>query len=149
MKPDNSKATSDARIRERLDDWAKAVRAKDVEAVMSHYATNILLFDLASPLQWKGADVCRNNWAEWFSTFQGPVGYEISELSITAGDDVAFCHSLNWIYGSRTTGEQTDVWVRATVGLRKIDGRWTITHEHYSVPFYMQPPYKASLDLKP
>jgi uncharacterized protein (TIGR02246 family) len=149
MKPDNSKATSDARIRERLDDWAKAVRAKDVEAVMSHYATNILLFDLASPLQWKGADVCRNNWAEWFSTFQGPVGYEISELSITAGDDVAFCHSLNRIYGSRTTGEQTDVWVRATVGLRKIDGRWTITHEHYSVPFYMQPPYKASLDLKP
>jgi ketosteroid isomerase-like protein len=110
---------------------------------------HILLFDLAPPLQWKGADVCRNNWAEWFTTFQGPVGYEITELSITSADDVSFCHSLNRIYGARTTGEQTDVWVRATVGLRKRDGAWTIAHEHYSVPFYMQPPYKASLDLKP
>jgi len=66
-----------------------------------------------------------------------------------SGDDVAFCHSLNRIYGTRTTGEQADVWVRATVGLIKRDGRWTIMHEHYSVPFYMQRPYKASLDLKP
>jgi uncharacterized protein (TIGR02246 family) len=135
MKPDNSEATNDTLIRERLDDWARAVRAKDVEAVMSHYAPDILLFDLAPPLQWKGADVCRNNWAEWFPTFQGPVDYEITELSITSGHDVAFCHSLNRIYGARTTGEHTNVWVRATVGLRKRDGTWTIAHEHYSVPF--------------
>jgi ketosteroid isomerase-like protein len=107
------------------------------------------LFDLVPPLQYRGAGDCRKNWAEWFSTFQGPVGYEITELSITSGDDVALCHSLNRIYGARTTGEQTDVWVRATVGLRKSDGKWTIMHEHYSVPFYMEPPYKASLDLKP
>jgi ketosteroid isomerase-like protein len=66
MKPDNIEATNDTLIRERLDDWAEAVRAKDVEAVMSHYAPDILLFDLAPPLQWKGADVCRNNWAECF-----------------------------------------------------------------------------------
>jgi ketosteroid isomerase-like protein len=94
MKPDNNETTNETQIRERLDDWARAVRAKDIEAAMSHYAPNILLFDLAPQLQWKGADVCRNNWAEWFSTFQGPVGYEISELSITSDDDVAFFHRL-------------------------------------------------------
>jgi ketosteroid isomerase-like protein len=64
-------------------------------------------------------------------------------LSITSGDDVAFCHSLNRIHGTRTDGERTDVWVRATVGFRKMDGMWTITHEHYSVPFYMEPPLKS------
>jgi ketosteroid isomerase-like protein len=149
IKNENSEASNQAQIRARLDDWAKAVRAKDVEAVMSHYASDILLFDLAPPLQYRGADVCRSNWEEWFATFQGPVGYDIGELNITSVDDVAFCHSLNRIHGVRTDGEQTDVWVRATVGLCKLDGRWTITHEHYSVPFYMQPPYKASLDLKP
>jgi ketosteroid isomerase-like protein len=37
----------------------------------------------------------------------------------------------------------------ATVGFHKRDDKWMITHEHYSVPFYMKPPYKASLDLKP
>jgi ketosteroid isomerase-like protein len=141
--------TDDVQIRARLDDWTKAVRAKDVEAVMSHYAPDIVLFDLAPPLHYAGAVACRKNWADWFPTFQGPVGYEIDHLSITSADGVAFCHSLNRIYGTRTDGEHTDVWVRATVGLRKRNGSWLITHEHYSVPFYMQPPYKASLDLKP
>ena len=94
------RATNEARIRERLEDWAKAVRAKDIERVISHYAPDILLFDLAPPLQYRGADSCRKNWAEWFSTFQGEVGYEIRELSITSDGDVAFCHSLNRIHGT-------------------------------------------------
>jgi uncharacterized protein (TIGR02246 family) len=149
MKTENNKATDEAQIRDRLESWAKAVRAKDLEGVMSNYAPDNLLFDLAPPLQYRGADACRRNWAEWFPTFQGPIGYEISELRITSSDDVAFCDSLNHIHGTRTGGEHTDVWVRATVGLRKLDGRWMITHEHYSVPFYMEPPYKAALDLEP
>jgi hypothetical protein len=33
--------------------------------------------------------------------------------------------------------------------VRKIGDRWTVTHEHVSVPFEMEPPYKASLDLRP
>ena len=33
-----------------MDLWVKAVRAKDVNGVMSNYAPDILLFDLA-PLQ--------------------------------------------------------------------------------------------------
>jgi uncharacterized protein (TIGR02246 family) len=149
MKTENAKATEEAQIRNRLDGWAKAVRAKDVEGVMSNYTPDNLLFDLPAPLQYRGADACRRNWAEWFQTFRGPVGYEIGELRITSSADVAFCHSLNHISGPRTDGEHTDVWVRATVGLRKLNGTWLITHEHYSVPFYMEPPYKASLDLKP
>jgi uncharacterized protein (TIGR02246 family) len=149
MKTENSKAASEAQIREQLEDWARAVCAKDIEGVMSHYAPDILLFDLAPPLQYIGADSCRKNWAEWFPSFQGPIGYEFGELKMTSGDDIAFSHSLNHIYGTRTDGEQTDVWVRATVGFRKRDGKWMIIHEHYSVPFYMEPPYKASLDLKP
>jgi uncharacterized protein (TIGR02246 family) len=149
MKTETSKSANEAQIRARLDEWAKAVCAKDVEGVISNYGPDILLFDLAPPLQYQGTNTCRVNWAEWFATFQGPVGYQINELRITSSNDVAFCHSLNRIHGTRTDGEHTDVWVRATLGLVKSDGRWTIRHEHYSVPFYMEPPYKASLDLKP
>jgi ketosteroid isomerase-like protein len=138
-----------ARIRTRLDDWAKAVRAKDLDGVISNYTADTLLFDLAPPLQYQGADACRKNWAEWFATFKDSVGYEIHELQITASDEVAFCYSLNHIHGTRTEGEETDTWVRATVGLRKLNSNWLITHEHYSVPFYMEPPYKAATDLKP
>ncbi len=149
METENSKATNEAQIREQLENWARAVRAKDVERVMSHYAPDVLLFDLAPPLRYIGADSCRRNWAEWFASFRGPIGYEIDELRITSGDDTAFSHSLNHISGTRTDGEHTNVWVRATAGFHKSDDRWMITHEHYSVPFYMEPPYQASLDLKP
>jgi PhnB protein len=39
--------------------------------------------------------------------------------------------------------------VRATVGFRKVDGKWRVVHEHVSVPFYMDGSYKAAVDLKP
>jgi ketosteroid isomerase-like protein len=70
-------------------------------------------------------------------------------LSIITGDDVAFSTSLNHISGTRTSGEENEVWVRATVCFRKIGGKWMVTHEHFSVPFYMDGSYKAAVDLKP
>ena len=149
METEESKAIDETQIRKLIDDWVKSVRAKDVNGVMFHYAADIVTFDLAPPLQCAGADALRKSLEEWFPTFRGPVGYEIRDLSITTGDAVAFCRSLNRITGTRTNGEETDVWVRATVGLRKIDGKWMITHEHTSVPFYMDGSYKAAVDLKP
>jgi uncharacterized protein (TIGR02246 family) len=141
-------AIAETQIRQILDTWRKALHDRDVDAVMSLYAPDIMLFDLAPPLRYKGADTYRKGWEEWFSSFAGPVGYEHRDLDIAAGDDVAFCHSLNRITGARTNGAQTDVWVRGTVGLRKINNRWMITHEHFSAPFDMET-YRASLDLKP
>jgi len=144
----SSAATDEAQIRERIESWTTALRAKDLEGLMSHYAQDILVFDLAPPLQYKGAVAYRKNWADWFPSFQGPVGYEIRDLSITTGGDVAFCRSLNRITGTRTSGENTDVWVRATVGFRKIGNKWMITHEHFSVPINMEN-FEGALDLKP
>jgi uncharacterized protein (TIGR02246 family) len=139
----------EARIRALIDDWASAVRAKDVEAVMRHYAADVVAFDLAPPLQYTGADALRTSLAAWFPTFRGPVGYDIRDLHVTTGEDVAFCRSLSRISGTRTDGEATDVWVRAIIGLRKIDGTWKVAHEHASVPFYMDGSYRAAVDLKP
>ena len=51
--------------------------------------------------------------------------------------------------GTKTDGTQVDLWVRATVGYRKHEGRWTVVHEHVSVPFYMDGSERAALDLKP
>jgi ketosteroid isomerase-like protein len=143
------RSSLEAQIRQLIDGRLKAIHAKDANAAMASCTPDILLFDLAPPLQHQGADVNRKGLEEWFSTFRGPVGYELRDLSITAGDEVAFGHSLARISGARTDGTHADVWVRATLCLRKIGGKWTITHEHVSVPFEMEPPFKASLDLKP
>ena len=85
----------------------------------------------------------------WFSSFGGPIQYENRDLNITAGDQVAFCHSLGRMIATTTNGPRIDIWFRHTLGFRKIDGRWKITHEHSSVPFYMDGSHKAAVDLKP
>ena len=148
MSTENSKAINEAQIRAIIDDRSKAVRAKDINGAVSHYAPNIRSFDVVNPLQYVGSDSSRKRAEEWFSSFQGPIGYELRDLSITASDDVAFCHSLNRVNGTLKDGGQLDMWWRATVCYRKIDGKWIVTHEHSSVPFDVETG-KASLDLKP
>lgn len=150
MTTTSSASSDESLIRQRLENWATALRAKDLDGLMSHYANDVLVFDVPPPLQYEGAAVYRKNWADWFASFRAPViGYEILDLNVTTGGgDVAFCRSLNHITGPRTSGENTDVWVRATVGLRRIGGRWVIVHEHISVPINMQT-YRAELTLKP
>jgi len=112
---------------------------------MTCYTPGVLVFDLAPPLQYVGKDAYRKNQEEWFASVQGLIGYETRSLTISAGADAAFSHSLNHISGTA----KTDEWVRATVGYRKVDGKWRITHQHFSTSFEMVPPNKASLDLNP
>jgi len=49
MTIETSRAGNEAQIRERIEGWAKALRAKDVDAVMSYYTRDVLSFDLAAP----------------------------------------------------------------------------------------------------
>jgi uncharacterized protein (TIGR02246 family) len=125
---------NDAEIRESIDAWAQALRAKDIDALMAHYAPDMVTFDLM-PLQLQGADVYRKNFEAWFASVQGPIDLEIRDLRITMRDDVAFCHYLGHVRSTRKTGEKTDYWVRVTAGLQRINGRWMATHEHVSMPF--------------
>jgi ketosteroid isomerase-like protein len=80
------RSTDETEIRQLIDGWAKALRAKDIDGVMSHYAPDILVFDIAPPLLYRGANAYRKNFEEWFATWQGPIGYEIRDATITVGD---------------------------------------------------------------
>ena len=51
--------------------------------------------------------------------------------------------------GTKTDGEQVDLWFRATACFRREDGAWKITHVHNSVPFAMNGSDRALLDLRP
>lgn len=147
MADDNRKAADEAHIRALIDDWLKAVRAKDVDGATACYAKGVLTFSLAPPLRTTGVD--KKEVEAWFASFQSPIGYEIRDLDVTVGGDVAFCHSLNHIVGTKVNGEQSDVWVRSTLCLRYIEGRWLVVHEHQSTPFYMDGSGRAALDLNP
>ncbi|MEW6268515.1 MAG: nuclear transport factor 2 family protein [Thermodesulfobacteriota bacterium] len=143
-----TRASEERRIRERIASWAKALRAKDLDGLLAHYARDFVSFDLAPPLRHGGEEV-RRSLAEWFPTWDGPIGYELGELTVVAGDEVAFAHGLHRLHGKKTYGTTEDVWFRATIGFRKTGGEWLVVHEHTSVPFYMDGSYRAAVDLAP
>lgn len=147
MAMQSSKAADEAKIREAIDDFVDALRAKDAERVVRHHAPGFVQFSLAPPLISTEADV--EGLAAWFSTWQGPLGYEVRDLEITVGGEAAFCRSLNRLSGTKIDGAKADVWFRHTLGFRKIGGVWKIAHEHESVPFYMDGSDKAAIDLRP
>jgi uncharacterized protein (TIGR02246 family) len=141
-------ADDETRIRRLLDGWVEAIRAKDVDGSLASWAPDVVAFDLIAPLQYRGADAVRRRLEDWFSSVAGAIGYELGELTVAAGDDVAFAHSLNHVDGTTTGGTTIDMWWRATVCLRKVDGEWRVTHSHTSVPFDMESG-QASVDLRP
>jgi ketosteroid isomerase-like protein len=97
-------ANNEGWIRELVNERAKAVRAKDVDAAMANNAPDIVSFDGVNPLQKIGIDECRKRAEEWFSSFPNPIEYEISELSISATDTLAFSHSLNHVNATNNDG---------------------------------------------
>lgn len=129
------RAADEADIRRRIDRLVEAIRAMDLEGVLSIYAPDIVSFDINPPLQSVGVEAKRKNWANAFATFQRPLGYEIRGLTITVGDDVAFGHSLNRISSTLKNGNRAGFWLRSTTCFRKIDGKWLIVHDQVSVPF--------------
>ena len=147
--PTQVSAPAEAQIRELIDAWVKAVRARDLNAITANYAKDVMVFDAVPPLRYRGTDAYRKNWEECFDMMQGPIGYEIRELSIPADDELAFSHSVNRLSGNEKNGKNMDMWFRATVCFRKEAGKWLVTHEHASVPFYPDDSMKAATDLKP
>ena len=141
------KATDEVEIRKVIENWADALRNKDANGVLLHYSPRLVHFSLAPPLLSTASNAKGLN--AWFATWEGPIGYDIRDLNVTVGNDVAFSHSLNRMYGTKTDGTKGDLWFRHTFGFQKIDDEWKIAHEHESVPFYMDGSYKAAADLKP
>jgi uncharacterized protein (TIGR02246 family) len=141
-------AIDEADIRQRIDKLVEAIRAMDLESVKSIYAPDIVSFDIVPPLQHVGAEAKWKNWVDVFTVYQRPLDYEIRDLTITVGDDVAFGHSLNRISGTLKNGNRSDIWVRCTICFRKIDGNWLIAHDQVSVPLDVESG-RALLNLEP
>ena len=135
-------------IRRLLEQWAKAVRAKDPDGIFAHYAPDILAFDGIGRLQFKGRDAYRRHWEACLEMCSGPMIFEIHELDIEARDDLAFGHYLSRCGGTGADGKEQAGWFRVTVCCRKTNGSWKVAHEHFSAPFDPESG-KALFDLEP
>ena len=135
-------------IRQRVEDWAKAIRAKDLDGLMSLYAPDVASFDITPPLRFVGTDHKRRAWQGTFAAYPGPIVYELHELKVTTDGEMAFAHSLNHVRATAASGDITELWLRWTACLRRIDGVWLVVHDHISVPADIRQGL-ALLNLKP
>ena len=126
-------ALDEAEIREVIDTLVESIRTADLDGLEACFAPDMVSFDVGPPLQHVGVHAKLKNWEEAFSVLHPPLGYEIHDLTITAGDHVAFAHGINRLSGT-VNGRRFGPWVRWTAGLQKIDGHWLIAADQVSVP---------------
>ena len=133
---EHAKNPEEIQIRALLEAWADAVRRHDLPAILAHHEPDIVMFDLPPPLQCKGIEAYTETWGLLFCYHRPGTAFDIQELAVTAGQDVAFAAVIMRCgpNSSSNPADKDGFLFRLTVGLRKLDGHWRITHEHHSVP---------------
>ena len=127
--------SDEAQIRTLIEGWAEAVHRGDLDAVLADHAENIVMFDVPPPLHGvRGLAAYAETWPPFFTWQAGGASFAIEELEITAGTDVAFAFALLRCGTPDEFAEQPDRRLRLTIGLRSVEGRWVVTHEHHSFP---------------
>ena len=121
--------TSDEQaIRTLIERWATAVHDGDLATVVADHADDIVMFDVPPPFRGlRGIDDYTAAWPPFFEWQRSGAVFEIDELEVEAGSDVAYALALLRC----ATPEQR---LRLTIGLVHRAGRWTVTHEHHSFP---------------
>ena len=128
--------TDENRIKALIEDWAAAVNRHDFPAILAHHELDMVMFDVPPPLQCKGIEAYKQTWELFFRHHKPGAGFDIEEIAVTAGQDVAFAIAIMRCPpdSSCNPADKDGFPFRLTVGLRKIGSEWRITHEHHSVP---------------
>lgn len=128
--------TAEGQIKAIIEAWADAVRRHDLTGILAHHDQDLVMFDVPPPLQSRGMAEYKKTWDLFFEYHKPPQAFDIEDLTVTAGADVAFAVAIMRCGSSTFRGppEKNGFLFRLTIGLRKVDGNWRIMHEHHSVP---------------
>ena len=122
-------------IREVFTGWVEAIQTQDIEGVLANHDPSIVMFDVPPPYNGvRGLDEYRDSWPPFFEYIAQGAEFTVVELDVVAGADVAFAYALLRCGTADQFDRNPDNRLRITVGLRKVDGRWLIAHEHHSFP---------------
>lgn len=127
--------TDETEIRGIVGQWVGAIQACDVDGVLAAHTDDIVMFDVPPPYNGiRGIDAYRDSWPPFFEWIRSGAVFELLELDVTSGDTVAFARALLRCGTPEEFAANPDNRLRVTMGLRKVDGRWLIAHEHHSFP---------------
>src|SRR6266702_1882300 len=125
--------TGEQQIRDLIERWATAVHDGDMPAVLVDHAPDIVMFDVPPPEQGvRGVDAYRETWPGFFEWQASGAVFEFALLRCAT--PAQFAH-------------QPEQRLRLTIGLRKVDGRWTVTHEHHSFADATESPENSAAEV--
>lgn len=140
--------SNEQQIREAIQGFADAVRARDLERMMSYYAPDVVAFDLMPPLRLIGREEYQRSWEGALSAMEGDILMEATDLDVSASGSVGYAHALSHMTVGTKDGGTMSNWIRWSACFEKRQGKWLVTHEHTSWPIDMESG-KAVMDLKP
>ncbi|MCG6498111.1 nuclear transport factor 2 family protein [Kitasatospora sp. A2-31] len=116
------------------DRWAEQTAAKDLDGLMAHVAEDVVSYEHAGPLGYRGIEevreICRNGLA----ASPGPVAWDIPDLTVRVGGDLAVAWGLDHIRSTGADGTTAETWSRGTRVFERRDGGWAMVHQHLSFP---------------
>src|ERR1700684_1966794 len=104
-------------IRKLLERWAAAVRSNDIDSVVAHHTEDFVMFDVPVPFRSVGLEEYRATWDTFFRWTRDAGVFNIIDLTVIAGDDVAFAYASMRCAGFATDGAPEELNFRLTVGL--------------------------------
>jgi ketosteroid isomerase-like protein len=129
------RTSDESDIRRLIEGWAAAVRARKLADIVAHHTDDVVMFDVPPPVAVRGLASYEKTWPPFLDFLQQRRGtFEITELAVTAGDDVGFATALLRCGSEAELAQDNTPRLRLTVGLRKVEGAWKIAHEHHSFP---------------
>jgi uncharacterized protein (TIGR02246 family) len=125
--------TDEQQIRDLIERWAQAAHEGDLPAVLADHAPDIVMFDVPPPERGvRGLDAYRETWPGFFDWQASGAVFDLESLEVTAGSDVAFAFGLLRCGTPAELARDPAHRLRLTIGLRRADGRWVVSHEHHS-----------------
>jgi ketosteroid isomerase-like protein len=116
-----------------IREWAAAVHEGDLDKVLADHADDIVMFDVPPPHDGvRTLAAYRETWPPFFEWQSAGASFEIVELHVTEGAEVAFAWALLRCGTPRELTAEPDRRLRLTIGMRRRGDRWVVTHEHHS-----------------
>ena len=132
---DQEESNPDERqVRQVLEDWAQSTRTGAQDLVLRDFMPEALIYDVLAPMKYEGTDAYRRSWDDWQPETQGEGKFDLQDLAVVAGAEVAYATCLIQCGGTLPDGHTFEDLVRATFCLRKVDARWKVAHAHVSKP---------------
>jgi len=126
--------TDEQQLRLDFEQWFDDAAAKNIEAVMTRIAEDVVSYEHVAQLQHVGSNAVREVCQAGFDAATGDFRWDIPELNVITSGDIAVAWGMNRMRFQEPGHEPVETWSRGTRIFRNTDGKWELIHQHLSFP---------------